>query len=179
MARRDGFTLIEVIVALLIGSIVLFGAHAMLAALSDRARALTVAGIDADRTANGVEELRALVSRLDVGTPGTRPFSGDAQQVRFSTWCDVPSGWLERCDVTLHFDSTGANAGLVLTQGPESIVLVQGFVRGSFRYLASAAGGGEWVEQWGASVTAPLGIGVIRQDAARTDTVILGIGPRG
>jgi prepilin-type N-terminal cleavage/methylation domain-containing protein len=179
MSRRDGFTLIELVVALLIGSIVLLGAHAMLAALSDRARALTVAGADANRAANGMDELRGIVGQLDVGTPGTKPFTGDAQQASFSTWCDVPSGWLERCDVTLGFDSTGTNAGLVLRRGAESILLVRGFVRGAFRYLVSASGGGQWVEQWGASVTAPLGIGAIWQDSTHTDTVILRIGPRG
>jgi len=179
MARHNGFTLIEVVVALLIGSIVLLGAHAMLAALSDRASALTAAGADVNREANGDAELRDIVGQIDVGTPGARAFTGTPQQASFSTWCDVPSGWLERCDVTLAFDSTGANAGLVLQRGGETIVLRRGFVRGVFRYLASASGGGQWVEQWGASVTAPLGIGAILQDSTHTDTVILRIGPRG
>lgn len=177
--RRDGFTLIEVIVALLIGSIVLLGAHAMLAALSDESRALVLASAAASRAANGEEELRAIVGQLDVGTAGTRPFSGGAEQVSFSSWCDVPSGWLERCDVTLAFDSTGPNPGLILHRGAETVVLLRGFERGTFRYLASAANGGDWVEQWGASVTAPLGIGTLLQDSARVDTVILRIGPRG
>lgn len=179
MTRGEGFTLVELVVSLLIGSIVLLGAHAMLAALSDREQALTTTAIEADRTANGIDELRSLVGQVEIDGPGTKPFSGDAEQANFSTWCDEPTGWLERCDVSVAFDSTGPHPGLVVQRGGESTVLARGFTRGALRYLVSAAGGGQWVEQWGASVTAPLGIGALFEFPTHTDTIILRIGPRG
>ena len=179
MTRGEGFTLIEVVVSLLIGSIVLLGAHAILAALSDREQALATRAIEADRTANGLEELRSVVGQIEIDGPRTRPFSGDAAHASFSTWCDQPTGWLERCDVSLAFDSTGPHRGLVLQRGAVSMVLMRGFARGAFRYLVSAASGGQWVEQWGASVTAPLGIGALLEYPTHIDTIILRIGPRG
>jgi len=179
MSRRNAFTVVEVVVALLIGSIVLLGAHAMLAALTDRERSLSASAVATDRASNGVEELRSIVGQLEIDGPRTRPFSGDANEVGFSSWCDTPSGWLERCDVTLAFDSADSSAGLVLRRGADSTVLLRGFAHGAFRYLVAADGGGQWVEQWGASVTAPLGIGAVLQYRMHTDTLILRIGPRG
>jgi len=179
MPRPNGFTLMEVTVALVIGSIVLLGAQAMLSTLSDREQALQSAATVADRVANGKQELRTLVGNIEVGTPGTASFAGDGQQARFSSWCDVPSGWQERCDVALSFDTAPGYATLVAHVGAHSLVLLTGFEHGSFRYLQSAASGGQWLEQWGGGVTAPLGIGAVLRYPRRADTLILRIGPRG
>ncbi|HEX5180130.1 MAG TPA: prepilin-type N-terminal cleavage/methylation domain-containing protein [Gemmatimonadaceae bacterium] len=179
MPRANGFTLMEVVVALLIGSIVLVAAHAMLSALSDRERALAAAAVVADGRANGKETLRALVGNIEVGTPGTGSVAGDNRQVHFSSWCDVPYGWQERCEVALSFDSAAGHEALVANIGARPVVLVRGFEHGSFQYLQSAAGGGRWLEQWGAGVTAPLAIGAVLRYHEGTDTLILRIGPRG
>ncbi|MGH7648290.1 MAG: PulJ/GspJ family protein [Gemmatimonadaceae bacterium] len=179
MARPNGFTIIEVTVALVVGSIVLVAAYTMLSNLSDREHTLVAAAIVADGAANGKQELRALVGRLEVGTPGSTSFTGESEDARFASWCDVPSGWQERCNVELAFDTAGGHATLVARIGARPIVLLAGFDRGAFRYLQSASGGGQWIEQWGTGVTAPLGIGALLRYADRTDTLILRIGPRG
>jgi len=179
MTRHSGFTLMEVTVAMLIASIVLVAAQATLSNLSDRERALRSATIVASREANGKQLLRELVGNIEVGTPGTASFSGDLHQVRFSSWCDVPAGWQERCDVGLAYDTAAGYATLVAHIGARPVELITGFERGSFRYLQSAASGGVWLDQWGGGVTVPLGIGAILDYADRSDTLILRIGPRG
>jgi hypothetical protein len=163
-----------------VGSIVLLGAEHVLAALTDEAQVIAARALHADREANGEGVLRALVGRLEIGTAGSIPFSGDSGAVRFSSWCEVPASWLERCAVTLAFDSIDRQPVLVARLDHAApIVLVRGFSRGAFRYLESAAAGGQWFEQWGTGITAPLGIGALLDRGARTDTLLLRVGPRG
>lgn len=178
--RRSGFTLIEVLVALMVGAIVLLGAHQVLAILTDEAHSLARRAAQTDRDANGERLLRNLVGQLELGSPGTIPFSGSPDTVRFSSWCQAPSGWLERCAVTLSFSADGDHETLRGQLGARPpLDLVRGFRSGAFRYLESAAAGGQWFQQWGTGITAPLGIGIVlvRDDAV--DTMILRIGPRG
>lgn len=178
--RRSGFTLIEVLVALMVGAIVLLGAHQVLSILTDRSHALVGRAAQTDRKANGERMLRDLVGQLELGSPGTIPFSGSPDTVRFSSWCEAPSGWLERCAVTLSFAADGDHEALRAQLGTSPpLDLVRDLHRGAFRYLESAAGGGQWFQKWGTGITAPLGIGVVlvRDDAV--DTMLLRIGPRG
>jgi hypothetical protein len=57
--------------------------------------------------------------------------------------------------------------------------LVGGFSAGAFRYLESAAAGGQWFQRWGTGITAPLGIGVVVEQEHAVDTMLIRIGPRG
>ena len=178
--RRSGFTIIEVLVALMVGAIVLLSARQVLSILTDQSHALARRAAQTDRDANGERMLRDLVGQLELGTPGTIPFSGSPDSVRFSSWCEATSGWLERCAVTLSLAADGDHEALraQLGSGPP-LDLVTGFRSGAFRYLESAAAGGQWFQKWGTGITAPLGVGVVlvRDDAV--DTMLLRIGPRG
>jgi len=176
MRRRKAFTLVELLVALALGGTVLLGAHAVLVSLTNEAQEITTRSAAADRAANGMRVLHALVGQLEVGTSGTRPFAGDPTRVAFSSWCAVPAGWAERCRVTLEFDT--ANGTHVLEAriaGQRPLILARGFRAGAFRYLNSAANGGQWFRLWGRGITAPLAIGVLLD----ADTIIVPIGERG
>jgi prepilin-type N-terminal cleavage/methylation domain-containing protein len=177
-SRHRGFTLIELVVAITLSGVVLLGARALwesLAVSVDRLR--TQATTDA-RDENGERLLRSLVGRLEVGTDQSREFAGDEQHVQFTTWCDVPAGWQERCDAVIGIepDSDGRSGRLVarLSTG-EVITLERGFVSGALRYLDDPVGGGIWFRIWGHGITAPLAIGVITDG----DTAIVRIGERG
>ncbi len=177
---RSGFTLIEVLVALIVGAIVLLGAHQVLAILADQSQSLASQAAEADRDANGERLLRGLVGQLELGSPGTIPFSGSPDSVRFSSWCETPSGWLERCQVSFWFVADGDHEVLrAQLGGRPPLVLIRGFTRGTFRYLQSAAAGGQWFQQWGTGITAPLGIGVVLLRGDEVDTMIVRIGARG
>jgi prepilin-type N-terminal cleavage/methylation domain-containing protein len=177
VSLRRGFTLIELVVALFVSGIVLLGARLILESLGATEGRMREVAERADRVANGDRLLRTLFARLEVGTDEAREFGGDERVARFTTWCDVPAGWLERCQAEVAIDTaTGGGAALVarLSTG-ERVVLRQGFQAGALRYLNTPAGGGQWFRVWGHGITAPLAIGVITD----ADTLIVRIGERG
>ena len=176
MRRRDGFTLIEILVAFMIGGLVLASAQQILSALSASAAVTEINGLAADRGVNGEDMLYRLTGRLDVATPGATPFFGADRIAEFSSWCEVPRGWLETCTVVLAVDTVrGQPAVTARFDDSTRVVLIQGFARGAFRYLESADDGGVWQRVWGRGLGAPLAIGVILD----RDTLIVPIGARG
>jgi prepilin-type N-terminal cleavage/methylation domain-containing protein len=176
--RRDGFTLIELLVAIMIAGIVLLGARALWESLAESVDQMHQHAIVAERVANGERLLRSLLGRLEVGTLPTREFAGDERHTTFTTWCDVPAGWQERCqaEVAIEPDSVASRLRLVarLSTG-EVIALQRGFSRGALRYLNDPISGGMWFRIWGHGITAPLAIGIITD----SDTAIVRIGERG
>lgn len=176
--KRAGFTLVEVMVALVVIGVVVVGARTVLGQVADSADRIAAAASEADRDANADRLLRAVVGRLEL-VPGTGPesrFEGEPNGARFRSWCEVPDGWLERCDVALGFVTVQGDAVLGLRlAGADPLVIRRGFRSGELLYLRDGGGGGDWVARWGASITAPLAIGVVVDG----DTTIVRIGERG
>ncbi|GJG89829.1 hypothetical protein tb265_50100 [Gemmatimonadetes bacterium T265] len=183
-----GFTLVELLVAVTIGALALAAAHAVLAQLVDGTAAVVRAAAAADRAANADRLLRDAVGQLEV-RPVTGPdVDGTETTFRFSTWCDVPAGWQERCTARLAIDAVAGRPALVLSlrtdagSGPSGgagedtpVVLRTGFADGRLRYLSDPASGGRWAAAWSSRVTAPFALGVILD----ADTLIVRIGTRG
>jgi hypothetical protein len=166
------------VIALALGGVVLLGAHALVVALADEAQRLPEDAAVSDREANGERLLRALVGRLEVGTSQVAQFSGEPTTARFTTWCDTPAGWLERCNVVLAIDSLGPGERALVARFPDggqTVLMRRGVQAGGLRYLNSAANGGEWFRTWGRGITAPIAIGVLLPH----DTLIVRIGERG
>lgn len=175
-AARSGFTLVEVMIALLVSGLVLLGARLLLEGMADESERSVAAATRATAEANADRVLRDLVGQLEVGTDSATEFGGDERVVRFASWCAVPSGWEERCRVTLAVDSLDGRPVLAaLLSTGEVLVLRSGFRDGQLCYLTSAAEGGHWLRGWGMGITAPLAIGVVLDG----DTTILRIGERG
>jgi len=177
-AERAGFTLVEVMVALVVMGVVLVGARAMLGQIADDADRITAAASDADREANAEGLLRVILGRLEVSPmPGAEVrFEGEPHGMRFHTWCDVPDGWLERCEASLGFIQVEEESMLALRLSTGELVpLRRGFGAGELTYLRDAADGGTWVQRWGASITAPIAVGVVIDG----DTTLVAIGERG
>jgi prepilin-type N-terminal cleavage/methylation domain-containing protein len=174
--NASGFTLIEVMVALVVSAIVLLGARAMLGAVGDAAARVSAEGARLDMNANAEHALRALVRNLDLGFANEAVFAGDARQVTFVSWCDTPSGWQERCRIAIAIEKREGGDALVVRAARGDAIVVRDSVRnGSLRYLTTVYGGGEWIRTWGAGITAPLAIGIILD----ADTLIVPIGERG
>jgi prepilin-type N-terminal cleavage/methylation domain-containing protein len=178
--RNRGFTLIEVIAAVMVGAVILIGARELFIELDGAAQRIVVGSHAVDRDANAERLLRALTVRLEVGIDSTRRFGGDEREAHFTSWCDVPSGWQERCDVTIRFDTLNGRMRLLLVRDTLSpIPVVTGLSGGRLRYLSSAVDGGVWFRTWSVGRTAPLAIGVLCDRAAQGDTLVLRIGTRG
>lgn len=175
-AGRPGFTLVEVMVALLVSAVVVLGARTLLEQLGDSAQRTVAAARLADRTANGDRMLRDLAGRLDMGGEGTARFSGEPTTTSFRSWCDRPSGWQERCAVTLVVREARGRSLLVGILAPgDSVILLDRGTPIELRYLIDQRSGGRWFSNWGAGITAPLALAVI----SGSDTMIVRIGDRG
>lgn len=176
--RAAGFTLVEVMVALVVMGVVIAGARTMLGQIADNADRIGAAAREADREANADALLRTIVGRLDVSPlPGQEiRFEGEPQGARFESWCEVPDGWLERCRVSLGFiQLEGASALALRLSTGELVPLRRDVGEGVILYLRDAAEGGAWVTSWGASVTAPQALGIVVDG----DTTIVRVGERG
>lgn len=174
-ARRvGGFTLLEVMVALALAGVVLLGARALLEQVGAGSEAIAAGAVEADRDANAERTLRDLLSRVEV-RPSGGPFAGDARGARFTTWCDVPAGWQERCVASLGLVKAGDDNVLAVEARGALLPVRRGFAAGELLYLTSADRGGSWVRDWNSGVEPPLAVGVV-MDA---DTLILRIGERG
>lgn len=174
MSVRDpaGFTLIEVMVALVVGGMAVAAAAALLSGLGDRAAAVERVAERVDRDANGERLLRSLLANLAL-SPDTAVHSltGDATSARFGAWCDAPEGWLERCAVRLFFEQPGGvpSLRLALTGAvPTTMELRRGFRAGGLRYLVDAEHGGRWASTW-THIVPPLAVAVIMD----RDTLLL------
>lgn len=173
---REGFTLLEVMVALAIGALVLLGARLMMGQMADGAERVAAESAEADREANAERVLRDVVSRVETSPDDERGVWGDGTGVRFSTWCEVPAGWLERCTASLGvIPLDGRNVLALQLPHGEVHAVRSGFARARILYLADAGNGGAWVRNWSSTLSAPLAIGVV----ADADTLILRIGERG
>jgi prepilin-type N-terminal cleavage/methylation domain-containing protein len=173
---RSGFTIIELLVALIVGAMVVLAARLMLEGVADDARRINIFAQRGDHGANAERALRSTVESLDVGTVGVQPFEGDERAARFTAWCTRPGGWQERCAVTLSITGDSSVAALVLAlPGDKPLNVRSGARHGQLCYLADAHDGGRWVRKWGAGLGVPLAIGAILD----ADTLVLRIGERG
>lgn len=175
---NGGFTLIEVMVALVVMGVVLVGARAMLGQIADQGARIGAAAEDADREANADALLHEMAGRAFVSAviDDEVRFDGQPGIARFRSWCEVPDGWLEPCDVSLGLIQVDSGNVLALTLSTGELVpLRRGFRSGEILYLGDAGAGGSWVKSWGASITAPLALGVVIDG----DTTIVPIGERG
>jgi prepilin-type N-terminal cleavage/methylation domain-containing protein len=186
MGRRDGFTLIELMVALAVGAVVVLLAHRLFVGVADGARRMDAARAALDRDMNARRWLAEAFGSLDVGLGSG--FVGRAEHVQFGAWLRTPEGWLIRRQVDLAMRHNRLVARLA---ADDSIVLADSVRQLQLDYLleagedagASGAMPGErasFVREWISPVSAPLAVRLrLARLAGSVDTLLLIIGPRG
>jgi prepilin-type N-terminal cleavage/methylation domain-containing protein len=178
MSRRDsGFTLVEVLLALALGSLVVLIAQRVFAGVTDGSRRLSEAQERVDRQANARRLLVALVGSLDIGTPQSTGFNGRPDQVTFSTWTVSADGWPLRRRATVRLDGRA-----VVAEGlsPAAIVLADSVARLDIDYLLDFGADAAWVRSWQSPVSAPLAFRMrIARAMGVVDTLLLIAGSRG
>jgi prepilin-type N-terminal cleavage/methylation domain-containing protein len=152
---QSGFTLIEVMVALTIGSLVVLVAHQLFAAVAERGRTLIVARTAHDRAVNARRWLAATFLSLDVGTDGASGFDGRPDHAAFSTWLLTPDGWFERRKVTISAEQRRLQAAI--TPGTP-IALVDSVTDLQLDYLLEPGAESRWVREWVSPVSAPVAV---------------------
>jgi len=172
--RRLGFTLIEVMVALVIAGIVIVAAHRIFTGVADGARAVGVARENLDRSANARRWLKATFLSLEP------PFEGRADRVSFSSWQLVPGDWFEQTPTQLVQDEHR----LLGTTWADSLRLADSVTDVAFDYLLDPGAETKWVREWISPVSAPIAVrlriaGCGRRDAECVDTLLFLVKERG
>ena len=173
-APPAGFTLIEVLVALTIASVVVVAAHQIFTGVADGANAVAAERRDLDRTSNAHRWLKATFLSLEP------PFEGRVGRVLFTSWQLAPGGWFEQQQTELRRDGRR----LVATHGNAALELADNVTDLAFDYLLDPGADSRWVREWVSPVSAPVAIrlriaGCGRRDAGCVDTLLFLVKERG
>lgn len=174
MRRHQGFTLIEVVVAVAVAGVVILTAHQMFIGVADGARAVTTARENLDRSANARRWLKATFLSLEP------PFEGRADRASFTSWQRMAGGWFERRPTQLARDGRR----FLGTNGGESLELAEGVSDVAFDYLLDPGAETKWVREWISPVSAPIAVrlriaGCGRRNPACADTLLFLVKERG
>lgn len=173
---RAGFTLVEVVVAVVLAGVSALLAHELFGAVADHGRGLHAARAGLDRRSNAHRFLRSAFLSLEAGIDGAEPFSGRSDQVTFSTWLPTADGWLERVTLDLRLEE---DRWVAAAASDPALVLARGVTALRFDYLLEPGGDSKWVSEWESAVSAPLAVRVRIARGERSDTVLYLIKARG
>jgi len=171
---QAGFTLIEVLVALAVGSLVILAAQRIFLGVGDSSKAITTARENLDREANARRWLKSAFLSLEP------PFEGRIDRMSFTSRQLSSGEWFEPRVITV----SRAGDRLVAENGGGTLVLRAGVTGVAFDYLLEPGADSKWVREWISPVSAPLGVrlriaGCGRADAGCVDTLLILIRERG
>jgi prepilin-type N-terminal cleavage/methylation domain-containing protein len=173
---RTGFTLVEVMVALVLTGMVAVLAHQIFGAVTDHTRRLRDARLVLDRRSNAHRFLQSAFLSLEVGIDSAGAFSGQRDRVNFSSWLPSADGWLERRTVKLGLDG---DRWIAISPPDSSVELARGVTALRFDYLLEPGAESTWVGEWESAVSAPLAVRVQVVWGGRADTMLYLIKARG
>jgi prepilin-type N-terminal cleavage/methylation domain-containing protein len=174
LRSRRGLTMFELIIALALAGTVLAGGALLLEELGDaNARVFAQAATEA-ATNNGARARDRLFADARPADDSSERFTGDSRAASFTTLCDTPAGWRERCRVKLMIDSL-ADSSAVIALSDRGDALTLGRIGGaaSFRYIDLTGRDTAWLTRWSPSVALPHAIAIV----AGVDTAVLPLGP--
>jgi prepilin-type N-terminal cleavage/methylation domain-containing protein len=181
LTGRRGFTLVELMVALVVTALVTLLAHGAFAVAIDGARELRRVRIGEDRTHNAERWLAAAFLSLEVGQQGASSFEGQRDRIHFTSWLVTSSGWMERADVRLGLSGT---ALIARVGGAAPVVLADSVRAVAFDYLLEPGADSRWAAEWVSPVSAPIAVRLRLESAGpagaiRADTVLYLVKSRG
>jgi prepilin-type N-terminal cleavage/methylation domain-containing protein len=179
MTRPAGFTLLEVMVAVVLTGTVALLAHQLFAAAVDGGRRLEQARRRLDREGNARAFLRDALLALEVGADSAGSFEGEPQRLRFSARLPTSDGWDERRTVDLSL--AGGRWTAALGDERETRLVLADSVRSvELDYLLEPGADAHWVINWYSEVSAPLAVRVrLTRSGASCDTMLFLVKPRG
>jgi prepilin-type N-terminal cleavage/methylation domain-containing protein len=175
MRRTPGFTLVEVLVALALSSLVALTAHAMLAGVLDGSDALRRAAPSQERGILARAWLLEACRTLEAGTGVGAGFEATATEARFLARLPAPDGSVDRRQVSLRT----VGGGLTLSMGDLTVRPLDRVDGVTLDYMIGVRGEGEWVTGWHSPVSAPLAIRVRWSERGVSDSLLCLIGGRG
>jgi prepilin-type N-terminal cleavage/methylation domain-containing protein len=175
MTRRHGFTLIEVLLAIVAGAAVALLAHEIFRAVTDARRTLLTAAAQDDVRAQARRWLSTALRSSRVSADST--FEGHATEALFTTVLPVALGRLEPSRVKLLVGPRG----LVLAGAPTgSILLDPSAVSLRLDYLHELGSQAAWSAEWVSPVSLPhavrLRVGRTTNRGKQVDTLLFLVG---
>jgi prepilin-type N-terminal cleavage/methylation domain-containing protein len=169
-----GFTLVEVMVAVAIGSLVTAAAYRVFTGVADGAKAVAAARESLDRSVNARRWLKGTFLSLEP------PFEGRVNRATFTSWQLVAGGWFEPQPISLAREGNR----FVATSGQQTLVLADSVENVTFDYLLEPGADTKWVREWISPVSAPLAVrlrivGCGKRDAGCVDTLLFLVKERG
>ena len=183
MSRSErGFTLVEVMLALLVSGIVLLLSHELISAVADARGRISVYGASSERHLNRIQWLRDAFRTLDTGSQDQGSFQGGKDQIEFSSLLLTSRGWPERRRIHLVAPDNGRLIALV--SNGDTLVLGEDVASLRVDYLMQLGEAGSWVQEWRSPSTAPLAVRLrltrhSTAERASADTLLFLIGERG
>jgi prepilin-type N-terminal cleavage/methylation domain-containing protein len=175
MTKLRGFTLVELMVAITIGSLVVLLIHQVFATVTDAIDRMRAAQqrLESNRLAG--RWLEATLLSLEAGNSGPG-FEGHSDRMTFSSWLLTEQGWLERRTVALALTD-----GILLARSAsQTVSLFSGVDAVAFDYLVDPGLDSRWVTDWVSPVSAPLAVRLrLGRTAGRVDTTLFLVKGRG
>lgn len=173
--HRAGFTMIELLVALLVAAIVVGAAHRLLAGVLDAGDALRRSAVPPEGPTAARAWVLAACRSLEVGTMEGLGFDGTEHRAQFTARLLSADGWIERQPVSL----AAVSRRIHLSIGGRSLSLADSLDDAEFAYLADPVAGGGWVTGWMSPSSAPLAIRLRWRRGEEVDSLLCPIGARG
>jgi len=179
MPRADGpagFTLIEVLVALALGSLVVLMAHQAFGAAQDLRDRLDTSIERHERAMRVREYLTLMFVNLEIGTPTATGFEGAPERAAFTSRVARTTG----DDAPVRIEVRVEGGWLFAVAGGDTLRLER-CDRGGLDYLPALGAATPWVREWHSPVSAPVAarLRVARMDGAAVDTLLFLIGTGG
>lgn len=154
MTRRAGFTLIEIAVALTLGSMAVLLAAQTFASVTETAQRLRSERDTISREMNGRRWLSAALASTEVGSGPEWRFDGTADELRFGSWQLTGDGWFERRHVEVSADGRRLTARV----GDDVVLLADNVTYAAFDYLVQPGADTPWRRDWHSNLVAPVAV---------------------
>lgn len=167
MTPHRGFTLIEVMVALVLLALVISLSAAVFAGVTGAATLVGDGREAFDRGMNARRWLDRSLSSIEAGTPEAGGFVGETEGMAYASWEPVAGGWYERVHVRLAVQGTALTASI----NGLPLVLRDSVQRLTIDYLLTPGATSRWVEEWSSASHPPLAVRFRLVPFAAHDTI--------
>ena len=168
--RRNGFTLVEVMVAITLGAMILATLGELLAAGMTAVRRLRTERSRQDQDAEARAWLRTELGNAEAGAEGDVPFAGTASSARFSTRTPTPSGWHVRDVIQLGWEDS---AVVMRSRVLGKMTFWSGAAALRLDYLDQLGASSRWFTAHESPVATPVAIRLRVERQASVDTVLV------
>lgn len=190
MGDSRGFTLVEVMIALLVGAITVTAAYGLMRAISDGAARIEVSVDAAQRRAARSDWLtRAFagtdISDTSVGFAGRRNGAGaESDEIRFRGATARSDRW-ETSTITIARAANGtlvavASVATGVGHPGDTLSLADSVAEFRAEYLPTPGASTRWVSEWISPISAPIAVRLeVTFNDGHADTLLFPVGVRG